>query len=164
MILFDLDDTLANTQHRTHLIHEAKRGTKKDAPRWEKYNSLAHLDTPIKSIAQILNVMRWHTKCEIWSARCESTRAVTEKWLAGNVFINGLGSARWNDPKSIASVPLRLRPVDEHRSSLELKSEWAARHAGDPIELVFEDHIDVAKMWRERGVRVALIDTREYLA
>lgn len=158
MILFDLDGTIADDAHRVHLIKKTKRGT---AP-WKKYNALCFADTPIRPVALLLNLLRWHTRCAIWSARCESTRETTVDWLSRHVFINGPGSATWNNPQALGHVPLRLRAVDDHRSSIALKSEWAESWNGEPIELVFEDHAEIAAMWRARGIRVALLDSKDY--
>jgi FMN phosphatase YigB (HAD superfamily) len=131
-VVFDLDGTLADCEHRLHHI----QGDEKRSPeQWDAFFEACPKDSPITHTISVLKALvRAEHRVEIWSARSDQVRRQTEDWLcAYGVF-----------------VPLRMRRAGDHRDDDSLKCEWVNAH-GFP-NLVFEDRARVVKMWRAMGV------------
>lgn len=131
-VVFDLDGTLADCEHRLHHI----KGDEKPTPaQWDAFFEDCPRDSPIIYTIDVLRALvRDEHRVEIWSARSDQVRRQTEEWLrAYGVF-----------------VPLRMRRAGDHRDDDKLKAEWL-NECGYP-DLVFEDRARVVKMWRAMGV------------
>ncbi|MBV8972331.1 MAG: hypothetical protein JO290_08580, partial [Sphingomonadaceae bacterium] len=81
-------------------------------------------------------------RVEIWTGRPERYRGPTVAWLIGV----GLGD-----------VPLRMRPADDHRDSVEMKSAWLALEPIPPA-LALDDSRAAAAMWTAKGVTALVVD------
>ena len=132
-IIFDLDGTLANCDHRQHL---AKAGE------WDAFFAACDKDTPIVHTIEVLQALFRHGhSVEIWSGRGEGPRGAvrdkTNEWLKKHGI--------WPFLKL-----LRMRPHKDYRKDSELKTLWW-RSEGKP-DLVFEDRNRAVAMWREAGV------------
>ena len=131
-VVFDLDGTLANDSHRSHLA---------EAGKWDEYFDACDLDTPIPHVVQVfLDLDKVGHHIEIWSGRScgpgGANRQKTVNWLSKRGIWKG--------------IKLRMRLHDDHRPDTVLKTEWMANH-GRP-DLVFEDRARAVKMWRDAGV------------
>ena len=131
-IVFDLDGTLADDSHRSHLAA---------AGEWDAHFDACDLDRPIPHVIQVLrDLSRSANRIEIWSGRgCGPTGAARQKtvnWL----FKHGI----WKYIKQ-----LRMRNHGPP-AGYGLKTEWMET-AGKP-DLVFEDRDRAVAMWREAGV------------
>ena len=150
-VVFDLDGTLANGDHREHFITTPNR--KKD---WDAFFAASGGDKPIPHVIETLRALWCHgTDIEIWSGRGEgpggSVRSITEEWLDEHVALNIVtapnGRERtWNR--------LRMRGHEDYTPDHSLKREWLedARVAGTAPDLVFDDRAKVVAMWRAEGV------------
>ena len=132
-IVFDLDGTLANDGHRSHL---AKAGE------WDAYFDACHLDAHIPHVIQVLcDLAGAGHRIEIWSGRgCGPRNVVLDKtvaWLKAIGIYQHIGG-------------LLMRAHGDHRRDTELKTKWMA-NCGKP-DLVFEDRDRAVAMWREAGV------------
>lgn len=173
MIIFDLDGTLANCEHRRHFVDPKKNPTflpiyckpfdymnpntgEIFKPNWKAFYEACDQDTPIEPVIDIWNqqislgMMDVH---QIWSGRCESVREKTEKWLDEHLLCF--------NPKN-----LKMRPIGDNTPDDQLKEKWLDEESicvnefsgririCNPIDFVFDDRPKVIKMWRRRGIFV----------
>ena len=178
MIIFDLDGTLADCEHRRHFIDPIKSGlvwagregaycgnwTKngiavKWKPDWRSFYESCSEDLVIKPTASIFIFLLFH-RCaiEIWSGRCESVRAKTEAWIIDKVLFG-------ND---LMLPKLKMRPKGDSTPDDVLKQTWLNERCSDlleakiegrnpikhDIEYVFDDRPKVVRLWRNRGIFV----------
>lgn len=132
IIIFDLDGTLANTEHRSHyLLHTPKK--------WDDYFSAAKDDSLIEKIAEIYRVFQEQEYLiYIMSGRSNATRDDTESWLLGH---------------GLRYEKLWLRRIGDKRADTVVKKNWVkeAKLTPEDVFVVFEDRNKVVSMWRELG-------------
>lgn len=131
-VVFDLDGTLALTEHRAHYL-ERPSGEKD----WRGFYAACDRDEPCHPIIRTLAAL-WSTGAdvEIWSGRSKEVLQKTTDWLAAH----GLGH-----------VPIKMRNEGDHRPDTVLKKEWLDECDQKPM-LVFEDRASVVAMWRANGI------------
>ena len=168
MIIFDLDGTLANCDHRRHFVennfycdhwhkipnHPLKMCEncnilyKNWKPDWEAFNEACDKDEPNRPIVDIFNRLNEEIygfpriDLEIWSGRSESVRKKTEIWLKNNVSQSGY-------------YELKMRPIGNYQPEWELKEFWFLDEIigkGRKIDMVFEQRKYIVDMWRRRGI------------
>lgn len=140
-IVFDLDGTLANCDHRTHHLQKKPKD-------WDSYFNECHLDEPYSEMISLFNLIKstvgflgFGNRLEIWTGRREDQRDKTIDWLIANgTYINE------NHP-----TPLRMRPTDIKTHDVELKGGFM-KEFGRP-DIVFEDRNSMVEFWREQGIR-----------
>ena len=165
MKIFDLDGTLADCEHRRHLVDPLANGHyvfgrgerpgwinpstgEKFKPRWKEFFEACDKDKRIHATCNIVQMM---LACdddpyfEIWSGRCESVRQKTIDWLEINI-----------DPTKDWGLRLKMRPIGDSTPDDQLKEKWLdeASAEGEHIEFVFDDRPKVVRMWRRRGIFV----------
>ena len=175
MIIFDLDGTLADCDHRRHLvekghpINEKKRlgeislnksppidhNYRPWKPDWKSFYEACDQDKPISYTLEILiNCVLSGRKVEIWSGRCESVREKTMLWIQKNLFSNYRLISRelMDDPE----LKLKMRPEGDCTPDNVLKEQWLDEvlSKGKKIDFVFDDRPKVIRMWRRRGIFV----------
>ena len=137
IIVFDIDGTLANVDHRRHWVASKPKN-------WAAWNAAMHLDTVHEDIAWLLNVLdnRSHnTRIILCSGRGEETRAVTEKWLAdNNIYYHTLYMRSEKDNRKDSIVKVELL-------------EQIRKDYGEPF-LWIDDRQQVVDAIRAEGVRV----------
>lgn len=172
MIIFDLDGTLADCEHRRHFVDPEKnpdfsnrcspRGqenmqelsgwyhlesNKKFKPNWKAFYEACDKDRPIIPVIAMLNALEntYTLGIEIWSARCESVRARTNTWL----IQNGI-----TDLERLKN--LKMRPEGDSTPDDVLKEKWLDETLAQNkrVDYVFDDRPKVVRMWRSRGVFV----------
>ena len=174
MIIFDLDGTLADCNHRKHLVMRP-RGSKhvitdsiphgngciltgdyiledgkKWVPRWQEFFELCEYDLPIKPTIDILQELLFSDRqLVIWSGRCESVRDKTNQWLHKHLY-------KCFESKYWGNIDLRMRPIGDYTPDDQLKERWLDEELaqGCEIEFVFDDRPKVVKMWRRRRIFV----------
>lgn len=170
MIIFDLDGTLADCEHRRHFVDPAKNsnyvafflpsdciGEKSKSgymhkenreefkPDWESFYKSCEKDEPIFAVFELhrsLCMQNYYYKnLDIWSGRCESVREKTENWLRKH---------------GIHYSELKMRPIGDSTPVDQLKEKWLdeAIQRGNTIDFVFDDRPKVVRMWRRRGIFV----------
>lgn len=132
LYIFDLDGTLADNQHRQHLL-----------PNWKAFFEACYEDTPIKAVVTTLEML-FDDGAEIWiwSGRSDAVEDLTKDWLEYHL--------------NICEFSLKMRPAGDHRPDDLLKQEWLIEMSFDDrkrLVAVFDDRDKVVKMWRENGVR-----------
>lgn len=180
MIIFDLDGTLADCEHRRKFIvpeknsdyelaafnyntgelaHWRHKETKKKfVPRWDLFYEFCDLDKPIEPTIRILNLLlRRNEKVEIWSGRSEIVREKTERWLVQHTVF----SSRY-------PFTVRMRPNKDSTPDEQLKEKWLNEQCADlmqakmedrnpvnhNIQFVFDDRPKVVDMWKRREIFV----------
>lgn len=142
IVIFDLDGTLADCQHRMHYISGDFDATEID---WERFYRACVDDKPIYPGIQVLQAMiDGDHDVQIWSGRSDlvvqETIAWTQKYI-GHGYCENISL-------------LRMRPNGDHRPDNQLKAQWLkeARASGFEPSMVFEDRKRVVDMWRANGV------------
>lgn len=176
MIVFNLDDTLANLDHRRYFVdqeenhpdyyrepcehcsmddpHEYHTQLHKAtqlpfSPDWESYDNACENDEPIEATASLLKSLTFlGNEIEIWTGRSEASREKTIRWIQEKVWQNNpLIKAR--EPYSY-----RMRPLGYQDSDFDLKAVWIqelnATHK--KVAMAFESHQSVCELWSRNGV------------
>lgn len=141
--IFDIDGTIANTEHRQPFL----QGEKKD---WKGWHANSQKDTPYWEIVDILRLAhRAGISVVLCTGRDEFCRKDTEKWF---------------EEHEIYYDELFMRKEGDRRDDDVVKRELLAeiRAKGyDPV-CVFEDRARVVKMWREEGLRCLQVAPGEF--
>ena len=131
-IVFDVDGTIADVEHRRHFVSEGSD--------WKSFREHTKFDTPVEWVCDIAKrFIAQGESVAFFSARNESEREVTEKQIAEWIGDNHSG--------------LFLRPDGDFRPDEEFKSDLADKFEefGGKIDIVFDDRNKVVDMWRARG-------------
>lgn len=134
-VIFDLDGTLALTEHRAHFLEREKKD-------WRAFYAACDKDEPCHPIIRTLQALyATGADVEIWSGRSKEVLDKTLSWLAAN---------------GLSHIPIKMRDEGDHRPDTVLKSEWLDACDTKP-RLVFEDRASVVAMWRSRGIVCAQV-------
>lgn len=158
MIIFNLDGTLADCEHRRHFVEPYTQLGDFDhdfKPDWQGFYEACDKDTPIVPTIQMFIAIERENICpitktvispiKIWSGRCESVRGKTEYWINKNVT-----PFRWNSNK------LKMRPIGDNTPDHELKELWMDEAIAEDksIDFVFDSDPASIAMYRRRGIFV----------
>jgi phosphoglycolate phosphatase-like HAD superfamily hydrolase len=140
VILFDVDGTLANGDHRYHLYEG------RDSDSWAAYIAACIQDSPYTEVQWLNYIISQQPNVYIivLTARSESGREVTEKWLMAHGIIYD---------------ELIMKPEDE--AIVKVKDHDFKERILDELILqnkkpfmVFEDRKSVVDMFRSKGIPV----------
>lgn len=132
-VVFDLDGTLADVEHRRHHL-QGKR------PNWAAFNDECHLDTINEPIVQLLRAMQLAGfKIIICSGR-EATPAVAEK------------TVRWLADHHIHYDGLYMRDMGDYRRDCEVKADFIEQIGAGNILFSVDDRNQVVEEWRAQGI------------
>ncbi len=181
MIIFDLDGTLANCEHRRHYVDKSYitcgigcsskrrcikclRKLELDQPNWKAFYEACDQDKPILPVMEALRKFGNCPQHEImiWSGRCESVKEKTIDWL--------YKYSPYHAPKDVwRNFLLKMRPIGDYTPDDQLKERWLDEYIMSltegqllsysinkkhPISFVFDDRPKVIRMWRRRGIFV----------
>lgn len=131
-VVFDLDGTIANIEHRRHHLDRKDRraffaACVDDVPNWP-----------------VIKAFRAHVgaghRVEIWSGRSDEVRRQTLEWLDLRA---GIGP----------SFLTHMRAAGDHTPDVDLKRSWLhALHPDERPDVVYDDRGRVVDMWRSEGV------------
>lgn len=142
-IIFDIDGTLADVEHRRHLLSGAK-------PAWGKFFDEMVNDPPLRDVCLLAELLGDHPlvhqgaiKLFLFSGRPETHRKETEDWLlkhARSYFQN--------------AEALLMRGEGDYRADTIVKKDmlrslWCG---GYDVRLVIDDRPSVCEMWVNEGV------------
>lgn len=134
LYIFDLDGTLANIEHRRHLV----TGDNKD---WAEFYKRCVDDTPnIPVIKTVKILQKSNVDIWIWSGRSDEVQTQTLQWLKEHVCY---------------FKKLRMRAKDDYTPDEILKKKWydeMLQGEKERLVAVFDDRQKVVDMWRENGV------------
>ena len=142
-IIFDIDGTLLNIQHRVHFLHIIP-------PDWKSFNDSMEKDRPISEMVELLRMIGNDegTRLIFCSGRTEGSRLITEHQISS--ILEQISNAE-NSKK----INLYLRAADDFREDALVKSDLYDQMIVDGFQpkMVFEDRASVVEMWRARGLR-----------
>lgn len=134
-VIFDIDGTFANIEHRTHYVRNGNHD-------WDKFYSEIEFDAPRP---EVIRLTQWYWDngyhVILCSGRPEHTREATVKWLADN---------------HVVYEELHMRLDNDYRADYIVKKEMLDYIIGQgfDIEVVYDDRQQVVDMWRENGIPV----------
>jgi len=138
-IIFDVDGTLLNIEHRVPLIRPTNGG-KKD---WTAFRAAAIHDVPHQEIMDIaIALYKAGHRLVVCTGRMEKERGITMATLCGAGF-------------PLYNAPVYMRANDDVRPDHVIKLELLAKIREDGFNpvLVFDDRQQVVDMWRGVGIR-----------
>lgn len=138
MYVFDIDGTLANAEHRLHLI-------KRETPDWESFFSAEQVskDAPVWPIIKICNAL-YNLKEHI-------------VLLTGRNEVARKGTLQWLNKYFVQFDTLIMRPEHDYRPDHVIKPEMLRAYLPTVTEndrsicTIFEDRSSVVKAWRDAG-------------
>jgi len=137
LVVFDIDGTLANIQHRLNHIQSTPKN-------WPAFDAGIPNDTVIKYVAEVFHSLSAAGSIIVLvSGRNERTREATVSWLTDKNLHT------WDK--------LYMRSADDFRSDDIVKREILdeiVREYGRKPDMVFEDRPRVIRMWRDEGIFV----------
>ena len=165
-VIFDIDGTLANAEHRLHLIVPDpnvlyEQPFQKD---WDRFLSddMVAKDTVIPAIWCVLSALICDFNTVLFiTGRPERQRETTWRWLTDDLCAH----RRFIRHKLLRKPErLYMRQDGDRRPSHEVKRELLrrARYDGYSPQLVFEDRKDDTKMWRSEGLLCCQVAVGEY--
>jgi len=132
IVIFDLDGTLADIEHRRHLVSNGSH-------KWDEFYEECSNDKPIHAVIRMSQVLRnSFYRIVIFSGRSEIVRGKTEFWLHRN---------------QIEYDELRMRPDKDYTPDDQLKERWLSEINKGEILCVFDDRQKVVDMWRRNGIQ-----------
>lgn len=148
LYIFDLDGTLALTDHRQHLVQREK-------PDWPGFFAACVDDQPNVPVIRTLQALRQSgAECWIWSGRSDEVKAQTVEWLSKNGCFGFPSNVLWAWPL-LASERFRMRAAGDYTPDDQLKARWLSEIYPPEYKrliAVFDDRDKVVAMWREAGV------------
>lgn len=144
IVIFDLDGTLADINHRRSCLDLAP-------PDWKTFNALMGDDTTNKPIVDLYRLIWGSGKYQmvIVSGRSEEFRKFTEQWLS------------WNE---ISFSTLFMRSKNDTRADYLVKQEILDQilSSGSEVAFVVDDRQQVVDMWRRNGITCLQCDTGNF--
>jgi uncharacterized HAD superfamily protein len=134
VVVFDIDGTLANADHRMHWVSSKPKN-------WAACDAAIPQDTIHTDIAWILDFLPLDTRIILCTGRSEKVREVTEVWLRDN---------------HIEYNALYMRPTGDFRKDYIVKVELLQQIINDYDKpyLWFDDRQQVVDAIRAEGIRV----------
>jgi beta-phosphoglucomutase-like phosphatase (HAD superfamily) len=133
LVIFDLDGTLALTEHRAHFLQQQPKD-------WPGFYAACDQDVPNLPIIEVLHALRHEGHdIEIWSGRSDEVAEKTMEWL---------------EKVDLGPVRIRMRAEGDHQPDYSLKAGWLSEieKMGAKPDLVFEDRDSMVAMYRARGI------------
>lgn len=146
-VVFDLDDTLADTRHRHHILGSGDYSTEQEM--WDAFFKECDKDLPKLEIIEVLNSMaKSGHEIEIWTGRSDIVREQTETWLSKHL----------ND--DLGLIRLRMRKQGDHRRDIDVKSDFMQE--SQTPDLVFDDRNSVVRWWRQQGIACCQVKESDF--
>lgn len=136
LIVFDIDGTLANLDHRLHYI-------KKNPKNYQAFFNAMPMDTKNEPICNVLELLDdGQNEIVFASGRPDSHMEETSAWIDANVSLHRVSH-------------LYMRKAGDYRADYIVKEEilqQIIKDFGKKPDLVFDDRKQVVDMWRRNGV------------
>jgi hypothetical protein len=140
-VVVDLDGTLANCDHRLHLIEGAKKN-------WDLFFDGCINDTVIEPMLNLIRLLSKDNKIVFITARPEKNRTLTAQWLVDNNITYDL---------------LMMRPNKDFNKSPVSKQKMLSSlidSGYNPI-YAFDDRADCVQMFIQNGIYAFLVGENE---
>jgi phosphoglycolate phosphatase-like HAD superfamily hydrolase len=151
-VIFDIDGTLANIEHRRHFVASKPKN-------WKAFSQGMKFDLPNDDIIWLMRLMyKDGVEILIASGRGEEDREATIEWLQKNgIFSTHDVAEDWDvvDKAKVVYHKLYMRPANDYRPDNIVKSEILDKMLEDGFEpmMAVDDRDQVVEMWRSRGIR-----------
>ncbi len=129
-VIFDLDGTLADIEHRRHHVVKPNRN-------WKAFYEECINDEPKTEIIKLCNILHRTHFIRIWSGRSTAVMGQTKEWLKKY-------KVKYNE--------LLMRPEGDYTPDEKLKEGWLNVIGSSTVFLVFDDRNKVVDMWRRHGI------------
>ncbi len=135
-VVFDLDGTLANLNHRLHYIQNPPKN-------YDAFFDAMVDDKPVEPLLELLEVLEVHYDSVLCSGRPDSHREITEQWLRKQGYRSRLRCGK-----------LYMRKTGDYRPDHIIKKEMLQQMRADGYDpfLVVDDRSSVVAMWRAEGL------------
>jgi FMN phosphatase YigB (HAD superfamily) len=139
-VIFDIDGTLANVEHRLHFLKE-------NPANWSAWENASPQDLPVVATTLIARMFleKKNITTRFWSSRPAARRITTLEWLKENIS------------ERISDWQLKLRPNRDNLPAAELKRVWLTsltENPGQDILCVFENDVRVKLMYEQYAIPV----------
>lgn len=145
IVIFDIDGTLANIDHRLSYVQKSPKD-------WAGFYSHVMADKVNTPIADWLEACRKDMQVVICSGR---------PTYFGNIQL-AVHTEWWLDVKHIQYDHLFMRQDHDHRVDSEVKQDILNLLPKDKIAFVVDDRKQVVDMWRKNGLKVYQIGEGNY--
>ena len=155
-IVFDIDGTLANPDHRLHFISEPVSWTGPFKRDWTSFLSDEEIakDTPIPAAWELLySLLNSGNRILFITGRPESQRVTTFNWLM-DTSCEVRAPVAWTLKKRRKGPFLFMRSNGDHRPSSDVKENLLHKSIKDGFSpaMAFEDRATDTEMWRRNGL------------
>lgn len=146
IVIFDIDDTLADTDHRQYILDLPASHIPAHVSAFEYMESLCSFDPPIVAMVEKCkeHISQGHD-VRFWSGRGMRQMAVTQRWLAHYL----------EQPLDYFSGErLCMRPVEDRTKNHELKMRFFKRLTPDETKRIIFFYDDVQEnldLWNRLG-------------
>jgi FMN phosphatase YigB (HAD superfamily) len=130
-VVFDLDGTLADISHRTHLVQS-------EHPDWDAFYSLIPGDDLNAWCKELMDAMCDRHEVVIVSGRPKRCMKDTKEWLE-----------KFEVPYNKLYL---VREDKDYSPDQELKKKWLNGYGKNKVLFVVDDRTRVVDMWRAEGV------------
>jgi hypothetical protein len=142
LVLFDLDNTICDMNHRIHLIDRAD-------PDWDAFEKECKNDPPIESTIRTANAYKsaglsvW-----LWTGRSDAVLDDTVDWLKR---------------RGVQYDQLLMRPKGDFTATTRLKRDWLdnAPVPRNRVLCAFDDDPNIVRMLLDEGVLVYQVRRRD---
>lgn len=152
-IIFDIDGTLADCEHRRYFVDGTLKNDKgKPKKDFNAFYEAMDQDKPILHMRGIHNMFYLNTwKIVYCTGRPETYRTTTRNWLVSYGFLGNNVAT-----KLVPMNHLLMRPDDRRHDPDYMIKEEMLEHIKTELrlipEVVFDDRNQVVHMWRRHGI------------
>lgn len=145
--VFDIDGTIANNEHRSHLLPS---GDLHLTSSWKDYNKACSGDSPIIPMINMMNTLAELSPVYIMTSRSDEVEWRTLQWLQDN---------------EVEYDSIYMRSRHDNRKDYKIKEEWLNKISGGDKSnvVIFEDNPQVIKHLRSCGYTVMAVCEYEEL-
>lgn len=143
-ILFDVDGTLANCEHRVHHVQNGNRD-------WNKFFAEMHLDTPVEPVVWLTKVLADYDRLSTYEQNRERVAIIVVTARPDNYRVE---TKSWFVQHGVRYDKMYMRKENDHRQDAIVKQEILEQIMKDGYEpfLVIDDRQQVVDMWRSFGI------------
>jgi hypothetical protein len=135
-VIFDLDGTIANIDHRRHFVEG--KGSRATDEEWRCFFAACVDDRPNEPVIETLRALRAQGyRIIILSGRSDEVGDETKAWLKEN---------------QVPYDELYMRPEGNYEPDQKWKARFLGKFAPAEILCVFDDRDKVVRMWRDHGI------------
>jgi hypothetical protein len=131
-VIFDLDGTLCDCQHRLHHVSGHEKN-------WDAFFEGIPDDPIVEPVYDVLTALCWHHRILLTTGRPERHRLMTKWWL---------------DQHNVPYDRLYMRPDDDTRPDHVVKAQIleGIKADGFDVFLAVDDRQSIVDLWRSQGI------------